>query len=64
MSAYQFTFRLEMDAKDPQREIHADSFGTTESWLIFYRKNPQGGSQLEHWRVRLDAVISMETKRG
>lgn len=63
MSAYKFTFRLEMRAADPQREVTADSFDTADGWLIFYRRIPQGGSPLEYWRVRLDSVISMETRR-
>lgn len=64
MSVYKHQYRLEMVAADPTRQIDADSFGQADDWLIFYRKPPEGGSQLEYWRVRLSAVISMETRRG
>lgn len=64
MSAYQFEYRLEMRAADPQRQVSADHHTQENGWLIFYRKNPQGGPSLEYWRVRLDSVISMETRRG
>lgn len=64
MIGHKRTYCLEMRAPDPRREVTADSFGQTDSgWLIFYRDNPQGGKPLEYWRVRLEAVISMETKR-
>ena len=63
MSETKFIYRLEMRAPDPQRQINADSYHQSGDWLIFYRNPPQGGKD-EYWRVRLDAVISMETKKN
>lgn len=59
-------FNLEMRAgqtDDNHRVVDADRFTSDEvsGWLIFYRNPPQGGIK-EYWRVRLDAVVSMETK--
>lgn len=63
MSSSRFIYRLEMRAADPQRQINADSHHESGDWLIFYRNPPQGGKD-EYWRVRLDAVISMETQKN
>jgi hypothetical protein len=63
MSDPKFRYYLEMRAANPRREVTADSYQESGDWLIFYRNPPQGGKD-EYWRVRLDAVISMETRRG
>ena len=59
----EFTFNLEMAAGYKQRVVDADSFTIQEPWLIFHRRPPQGGSA-EYWRVNLQHVISMETRRN
>jgi hypothetical protein len=56
-------FNVEMRYGQDIRLVEADSVDINDEtgWLIFYRNPPQGG-QREYWRVRCDAVVSMETK--
>lgn len=58
----EFIFRLEMLVGQATREVPADRWSHKDGWLIFERKQATGGS-VEYWRVRLDHVISIETKR-
>lgn len=63
MSKHKFLYCLEMRANDPRREVSADSYEERGDWLVFFRAPPEGGKR-EYWRVRLDAVVSMETRHG
>ena len=55
-------FRIEMKHGQDMREVEADSFNPDiQGWMIFYREPPQGGRR-EYWRVRLESVVSMESK--
>lgn len=60
--SHDFQFHVEMRVGQGLRVVNADSFTSDDHWLIFYRKPPQGGL-LEYWRVRIDVVAGMETKR-
>jgi hypothetical protein len=57
------TFRVEMKHGQDIREVEADSYspGDAFGWMIFYRRPAQGGTQ-EYWRVRLDSIVSVETR--
>ena len=59
---FEYTFRVEVMHGQDQREVNADKFMEHDGWLVFYRKPPQGGT-IEYWRVRLDCVVSMETRK-
>lgn len=63
MPDHKYRFLVETRFGQDQRQVFADSYGQTDDWLIFYRNPPQGGKD-EYWRVRLDAVVCMETKRN
>jgi len=56
-------YKVEMTHGQDQRLVEADSVRQIDDWLIFYRLPPQGGPALEHWRVRIECVVSMETVR-
>lgn len=56
------TFRLEMRVGQDFRQVEADGFEQTGSWLIFYRQPAIGGRPREYWRVQQSDVISMEIK--
>lgn len=63
MSKPKYCYSLELRAAKPHRDVIADSYVQADGWLIFYCNPPQGGKD-EHCRVRLDAVISMETRKN
>lgn len=58
----EYTFRVEVTHGQDQREVNADKFAEQDGWLVFYRKPPTGGI-VEYWRVRLECVVSMETRK-
>ena len=57
-----FIYRLEVKHGQDQRQVDADSWAEEEGWMVFYRKPPEGGRR-EYWRVRLDCVVAMETRK-
>lgn len=57
-----YKFRLELKFGQDQREVDADLWREEGEWMIFYRKPSQGGTA-EYWRVRLDCVVSMESRK-
>lgn len=59
---YKFQFIVETE-EHGSRQIEADSFEERDGWLIFRRDPATGGSALECWRVRVEKVVSLETKR-
>lgn len=54
-------YRLEMNTGQDTRVVKADYFQFLDLWIVFYRRPPQGGSR-EYWRVKIEHVVSMETK--
>lgn len=55
------TYDLKMMDGDTKVVTRADHMAMEEGWFVFYVRPPQGGRLEEFLRVRLDAVISVET---
>lgn len=54
-------YQVEMRVGQDKRMVEADSFGSQDGWLIFFRNPPQGGRSKEHWRVQAVDVVSITT---
>lgn len=55
------TYNIEMTQGQSPRYVDAEEYAEREGWLVFYRKPAMGGTS-EYWRVRLEYVVSIETK--